>query len=56
MKPTKLEEQLFALEELVKRLMNIRIAHSSPQEAHQIKNLWTNYLEVCQGIELDYKT
>jgi hypothetical protein len=52
---TKLEEQVFALEELVRRLMNIRSANSSPQEAHQISELWDHYLEVCSRIELHYK-
>jgi hypothetical protein len=52
---TKLEEQVFALEELVRRLMNIRSANSSPQEAHQISQLWDHYLKVCGSIELHYK-
>lgn len=52
---TKLEEQVFALEELVRRLMNIRTANGSPQEAHQISKLWDDYLEVCNSIELHYK-
>ena len=53
---TKLEEQVFALEELVRRLMNIRNANSSPQESYQISELWGHYLEVCNSIELHYNT
>lgn len=52
---TKLEEQVFALEELVRRLMNVRCANGNQQEAHQITQLWNNYLEVCNSIELHYK-
>jgi hypothetical protein len=52
---TKLEEQVFALEELVRRLMNIRSANSSPQEAHQIGELWNDYLKVCDSIDQHYK-
>jgi hypothetical protein len=52
---TKLEEQVFALEELVRRLMIIRSANSSPQEAHQIDELWNDYLKVCDSIDQHYK-
>ena len=52
---TKLEEQVFALEELVRRLMNIRSANSSPQEAHQISELWGHYLKVYSDIDQHYK-
>jgi len=52
---TKLEEQVFALEELVRRLMNIRSANSSPQEARQIGELWNDYLKVCDSIDQHYK-
>ena len=52
---TKLEEQVIALEELVRRLMNIRSANSSPQEAYEISKLWDHYLKVCGSIELHYK-
>ena len=52
---TKIEEQMFALEELVRRLMNIRSANSSPKEAQEISELWDRYREVYNGIELQYK-
>lgn len=52
---TKIEEQVFALEELVRRLMNIRSANSSPQEAYQISELWDHYLKVYNSIEQQYK-
>ena len=52
---TKLEEQVFALEELVRRLMIIRSANSSPQESHQIDELWADYLKVCDSIDQHYK-
>lgn len=52
---TKLEEQVFALEELVRRLMNIRIVSSSQQEAQQINELWTHYLKVSESINQHYK-
>ena len=52
---TKLEEQVFALEELVRRLMNIRSANSSPQESRQIDELWAHYLKVCDSIDQHYK-
>jgi hypothetical protein len=52
---TKLEEHVFALEELVRRLMSIRIANGNQQEAHQINLVWDDYLEVCNSIELHYK-
>jgi hypothetical protein len=52
---TKLEEQVFALEELVRRLMIIRSANSSPQESRQIDELWNDYLKVCDSIDQHYK-
>jgi hypothetical protein len=52
---TKLEEQVFALEELVRRLMIIRSVNSSTQESRQIDELWNDYLKVCDSIEQHYK-
>jgi hypothetical protein len=52
---TKLEEQVFALEELVRRLMIIRSANSSPQESRQIDELWNDYLKVYDSIDQHYK-
>ena len=52
---TKIEEQVFALEELVRRLVGIRTVHSSPHEAQQLYDLWNDYLKVYNSIELHYK-
>jgi hypothetical protein len=52
---TKLEEQVFALEELVRRLMIIRSVNSSPQESRQIDELWNDYLKVYDSIDQHYK-
>lgn len=56
MKPSKLEVLVANQEELIRRLMDILIHYAGHEERFHIARLWSDYLDVRNGIEDEYKT
>ena len=52
---SKLEAQVAALEELVRRTLIIQTAYANPHQAKVIHETWQEYVNVAKSIEQDFE-
>ena len=52
---SKIQAQLAALEELVRRALIIQTAYSNSHEAQAIQQIWAEYTTVIKSIEQDFE-